>query len=86
MVQLSVLQYHKKGDPNCSKESLTFYDGTDPSGKVLLEFCKILLKPFIIYSSGNVIFVQLKTSVGSDGTKLAIYYKAVPQNTDSGEG
>ena len=85
LVRFIVSSYLIESTPDCSKESLTFYDGADSSGKVLFQLCKTRSRGFSIYSSRNVIFVQLKTAIGSSGTKLRIRYKAVAQSVDPGK-
>ncbi|GFG35967.1 hypothetical protein Cfor_02931, partial [Coptotermes formosanus] len=75
-VELTIEDLSMHNVPNCVRDSLTIYSGTDASGPQLSQMCHAD-KGKVLTSSGNSIFVRFESDMAYSGKGFGASYRTV---------
>ncbi|XP_006159809.2 LOW QUALITY PROTEIN: cubilin [Tupaia chinensis] len=77
--ELKFEEFHLEHHPNCTLDYLAVYDGPSTSSHLLAQLCGDE-KPSLIRSSGDSIFLKLRTDEGQQGGGFLLEYQQTCEN------
>ncbi|XP_042541866.1 cubilin [Dipodomys spectabilis] len=77
--QLNFTEFHLEYHPNCSLDYLAVYDGPSSSFQLLAQLCGDK-KPAPILSSGDSLFLKLRTNEDQQGSGFMVNFKQICDN------